>query len=91
MDQKDLQAFGNLLDKKLEEKLESKLEEKLQPIKKDLSEIKETVETHSGTLMRLERDIKVYKEGLQLQTERVDKHEKRLTTVDKNLNLTNKF
>ena len=77
MDAKDLQAIGNLLDKKLDEKL--------QPIKKDLGEIKETVDSHSVSLMNLEKEIKIYNDALDVERKRIDGHDTQLTKVEETL------
>ena len=64
--QDDLQAIGTMIDQKLDEKLD----QKLKPIKKDLSNIKKTVETTAKLLdleqMRQRKQIKRLEENLNL-------------------------
>lgn len=74
MDAKDLKAIGNLLDKKLGEKLD----EKLQPINDKL-------DAHSGSLMTLEKEIGIYKDGLDIERKRINEHETRLAKVEETL------
>lgn len=71
------------------EKIVKPLSQGLGEVKANLEEVAETTSANAGSLMKIEQEIGAYKEGLQLQKERVDKHEKRLTTVEENLNLTN--
>lgn len=81
MDEKDLEAIGNLLDKKLD----LKLDEKLKPLKDGLTEIRETVDSHTVSLMNLEKDIKSYTEALDIERKRVDKHDERFEVIKSSL------
>lgn len=83
MDQEDLKAIGGLLDKKLDEKFD----EKLAPIKKDLGELKESVEANTGSVMKLESEIKSYKDSLDVERKRFDKHDGRLEVIEDSLGL----
>lgn len=84
MDEKDLEAIGNLVDKKLDQKLKP-LQEDLNGIKEDLTEIKETVDSHTVSLMNLEKDIKSYLEALDIESKRIDKHDERLEVIETSL------
>ncbi len=77
MDEKDLEAIGNLLDKKLDVKLK--------PLQNDLIEIKETVDSHTVSLMNLEKDIKSYLEALDVESKRIDKHDERFEVIEASL------
>ena len=73
MDERDLKALDKLFDKKLE------------PIKKDLDEIKETVDSHTVSLMNLEKNIKSYNDALDVERKRIDGQDTRLTKVEETL------
>ena len=66
MDQEDLKAFGSLLDKKLDEKL---------------APIKETLVSHTESLMNLEKEIKSYMDRLDIERKRIDKHDTPLEVI----------
>lgn len=85
MDQEDLKAFEKILKKNLKNEL--KIE--LTPLKSQVNEMQETLDSHTVSLMKIEKEIGAYKEGLKLQGEKVSDHETRLTKVEENLNLNN--
>ena len=67
--QDDIQAIGTIID----QKLNKSLDQKLQPIKRDIKNIKKTVETTAKLLdleqMRQRRQIKRIEENLNLPSE----------------------
>ena len=81
MDEKDLKSIENLLDKKLDQKLNQALE----PIKNDLTEIKESVDSNTASFTNLEKEIGIYKDALDIERERIDKHDERLEVVEESL------
>lgn len=77
MNEKDLEAIENLLDKKLDSKLK--------PLQDDLTEIRETVDSHTVSLMNLEKDIKSYLETLDVEKKRIDKQDERFEVIEASL------
>ena len=73
MDEKDLQSLENLLDKKLDEKL--------QPIK-------ETLDSHTVSLLNLEREIKSYMDALDIERKRIDKTDERVKVIEDSLGVS---
>lgn len=78
-----MKAFEKILKKNLK----TELQIELTPLKNQVNEMQETLDSHTASLMKIEQEIGAYKEGLQVQKERIDKHETRLTKVEENLNL----
>lgn len=93
MDQKDLKAIGNLLDKKLVEQLDKKLKpinETLEYHSKQFEKIEAKLDVNTASVMKIEQKIGA---ALELRVDvsevhaKVANHEKRLTNVEENLNL----
>lgn len=72
MDLKDLKAIQGLFRKEF---------------KKELNPIKEKLLTHSGSLMRIEKEIGVYKDALDIERKRIDGHDSRLEVIEESLGL----
>jgi DNA repair ATPase RecN len=70
MDEKDLEAIGGLLDKKLDQKL--------QPIQ-------ETLDSHTASLIKIEKEIKSYMDALDIERKRIDEHDERLEVIEESL------
>ena len=91
MDEKDLQALENLLDKKLDEKLQPIKEtldahtELLNSHTEVLNSHTETLATHTASLLNLERDIKSYMDALDIERKRVDKNDERIKVIEDSL------
>ncbi len=79
MDKGDLKAIQGLFRKEFSEELS--------PIKAELVEIKETLDSHTVSLMNLEKEIKSYMDALDLERKRVDKHDNRLEVIEESLGL----
>ncbi|HEX7456494.1 MAG TPA: hypothetical protein VF303_03440 [Candidatus Nanoarchaeia archaeon] len=82
MDDEGLKAIGNIIDKKFGEKL-SPLKTDLGKVKSDLVEIKETVNANNVSLIKLENTIGVYKDALDVERKRIDRHDGRLEVIEK--------
>ena len=59
----------------------------LKEIKKLLDPIKETQDSHTSSLINLEREIKAYMDALDVERKRVDKHDSRLEVIEESLDL----
>ena len=86
MDERDLNAIGNVIDKKLGEKLHP-IKTDLGKVKSDLVEIKETVGANNVSLIKLENTIGVYKDALDVERKRIDKHDERFEVIEESLDL----
>jgi len=79
MDEGDLKVIDSLLDKKFDQKLA--------PIERNLLEIKESVDTNTGSVMNLEKEIKAYMDALDVERKRIDRHDGRLEVIEDSLGL----
>ncbi len=73
MDQEDLKALDKLFNRKLN------------PIGEKLEVIEEKVDSHSVSLINLEKEIKTYMDALDVERKRIDKHDQRLDLVEESL------
>ena len=81
MEEKDLQAIGNLLDKKLDEKFE----ERIKPIENRLKPIEEKLDSHTSSLMKIEQKIDAaleLRQDVSEVREQVKNHEERLSSLE---------
>ena len=96
MDEKDLKAIQSIVKKEIEpvkvdldsvkEGLGS-VKEGLGSVKVQLREIKETVDANNASLITLENTIGVYKDALDVERKRIDRHDTRLEVVEERLDL----
>lgn len=68
------------MDEKDLEAIERIFDKKLEPIN-------EKLDSHTTSLMNLEKEIKSYMDALDIERKRLDKHDGRLEIVEKSLNL----
>jgi hypothetical protein len=59
----------------------------LKEIKKLLDPIKETQDSHTVSLVNLEREIKAYMGALDVERKRVDRHDERFEVIEESLDL----
>lgn len=64
LDEKDLQAIGQLIDAKLDAKLDEKLDAKLNPIREDISDLRTTVTGMKGEISDLQTTVTGMKEDI---------------------------
>ncbi len=90
MDENDLKALENLLDKKLHpirETLDSHTE-LLNSHTEILNTHTETLATHTLSLLNLEREIKSYMDALDIERKRIDKTDERVKVIEDSLGVT---
>ncbi|OGY23158.1 MAG: hypothetical protein A2172_02145 [Candidatus Woykebacteria bacterium RBG_13_40_15] len=72
MEEKDLEAIDKIINKALKEKLEP---------------VNEKLDSHTVSLLNLEKEIKAYMDALDLERKRIDKHDGRLEVIEESLEL----
>ena len=55
---------------------------------KKLKPLNEKLDSHTVSLMNLEKEIKVYMNALDVERRRIDKHDSRLGVIEESLDLT---
>ena len=83
MDQEDLKTFEKILKKNLKNELRTELT----PLKNQVNEMQETLDTVKGSVIKIENEIKSHNDAFDIERKRIDKHDTRLTKVEENLNL----
>ncbi len=63
------------------------LDESLKPIQKDLKEVKETLQTHSGALVRIESVLEGYADAYKVNKKNIERLDDRLITVEDQLEI----
>lgn len=64
--QQDLEAIGNLIDKKLDEKLDKKFKEELAPIKMELKSLREDVNQLKKDTVYLRKELTEMRKDMKL-------------------------
>jgi len=90
LNKSDLKEIEKLLDP-IKESVNSNTEElkivkeDLKIVKEDLKEVKETVTANNSSLIKLENNIGGYKDALDVERKRIDKHDDRLEVIEESL------
>ena len=72
MEEKDLEAIDKIINKALKVKLEP---------------VNEKLDSHTVSLLKLEKEIKAYMDALDVGRKRIDKHDGRLEVIEESLEL----
>lgn len=89
MDKEDLKTLDRLFDKKLKpiNKSLNKHSEKFEAIGEKIEVIGEKLDSHTVSLMNLEKEIKVYMDALDVERKRIDRHDGGLEMIEKSIDL----